>query len=664
MKRKPLSNDRPAIQKSIKIQLPEGRLGLRLALVIVLIALAVGSFALGINSIFSTEAGLAEVSALSGEMNAGESFTFYYYLGYDGTNATDERRTLRSLYTEAATDALELFGADIESETVGLCYISRHPNEDIEVGQALYSAFELLEESGTRYHYLAPLYAQYHALCSSQSDVEAAQYDPRLDLSRYQFPTLDLLKTYDKGSMEINREELEANQRLIKQALEDFNIRIASIKATVGPTVTLYEIVPEAGIRISKIKNLEDDIALSLSALQIRIIAPMPGKGTIGIEVPNKNPQIVSMQSVIASKRFVDDKKCDLPVAIGRTITNEVFMFDLCKTPHLLVAGATGQGKSVGLNAIITSLLYKKHPSELKFVMVDPKMVEFSIYAKIERHYLAKLPNAEKPIVTEMEDRYRLLVSANVRNIKEYNAKFIERRLNPQKGHRFLPYIVAVVDEFADLIAVAGREIDQPISRIAAKARAVGIHMILATQRPDTKVITGTIKSNFPSRIAFKVASMIDSRTILDAPGANRLIGRGDMLIVVAGQEPVRVQCAFVDTPEVEEIVDYIGDQPGFPTAYLLPDYVPEGGESNGSGAVDLSDRDPLFDEVARLVVIQQQGSTSLIQRKFSIGYNRAGRLMDQLEAAGIVGPFEGSKARQVLIPDEYSLEQLLNSLK
>ena len=504
------------------------------------------------------------------------------------------------------------------------------------------------------------------------------KYDPRLDLSRYQFPTLDLLKTYDKGSMEINREELEANQRLIKQALEDFNIRIASIKATVGPTVTLYEIVPEAGIRISKIKNLEDDIALSLSALQIRIIAPMPGKGTIGIEVPNKNPQIVSMQSVIASKRFVDDKKCDLPVAIGRTITNEVFMFDLCKTPHLLVAGATGQGKSVGLNAIITSLLYKKHPSELKFVMVDPKMVEFSIYAKIERHYLAKLPNAEKPIVTEsadavatlnslvieMEDRYRLLVSANVRNIKEYNAKFIERRLNPQKGHRFLPYIVAVVDEFADLIAVAGREIDQPISRIAAKARAVGIHMILATQRPDTKVITGTIKSNFPSRIAFKVASMIDSRTILDAPGANRLIGRGDMLIVVAGQEPVRVQCAFVDTPEVEEIVDYIGDQPGFPTAYLLPDYVPEGGESNGSGAVDLSDRDPLFDEVARLVVIQQQGSTSLIQRKFSIGYNRAGRLMDQLEAAGIVGPFEGSKARQVLIPDEYSLEQLLNSLK
>ena len=506
---------------------------------------------------------------------------------------------------------------------------------------------------------------------------ELGKYDPRLDLSRYVFPTLNLLKAYDSGNMEINREELSENQRLIKQALEDFNIKIASIKATVGPTVTLYEIVPEAGVRISKIKNLEDDIALNLSALQIRIIAPMPGKGTIGIEVPNKNPLTVSMQSVIASKRFVEGKY-DLPVAMGKTITNEVYMFDLSKTPHLLVAGATGQGKSVGLNAIITSLLYKKHPSELKFVMVDPKMVEFSIYSKIERHYLAKLPNADKAIVTEpadavatlnslvieMENRYKLLVSANVRNIKEYNSKFIERRLNPEKGHRFLPYIVTVVDEFADLIAVVGREIENPIQRIAAKARAVGIHMILATQRPDTKVITGTIKSNFPSRIAFKVASMIDSRTILDAPGANRLIGRGDMLITVAGQEPVRVQCAFVDTPEVEAIVDFIGEQTAFPTAYLLPDYVPEGGDSIASGQVDLSERDPLFEEVARLVVMQQQGSTSLIQRKFAIGYNRAGRLMDQLEAAGIVGPFEGSKARQVLVQDEYSLEQILNSLK
>ena len=507
---------------------------------------------------------------------------------------------------------------------------------------------------------------------------QLGKYDPRLDLSRYMFPTLDLLKFYDSGNVEVNREELEENQQMIKRTLEDFGINIASIKATVGPTVTLYEIIPEAGVRISKIKNLEDDIALSLSALQIRIIAPMPGKGTIGIEVPNNKPQTVSMQSVVASRKF---QECtyDLPVAIGRTIVNEVFMFDLCKTPHLLVAGATGQGKSVGLNAIITSLLYKKHPAELKFVMVDPKQVEFSIYSKIERHYLAKLPNADKPIVTEpgdavatlnslvieMENRYKLLLEASARNIKEYNEKFISRRLNPEKGHRFLPYIVAIVDEFADLIATSGKEIELPISRIAAKARAVGIHMILATQRPDTKVITGTIKSNFPSRIAFKVMSQIDSRTILDTPGANRLIGKGDMLVLITGSsEPTRVQCAFVDTPEVEDIVNYVGAQVAYPTAYLLPEYIGEGGESSSAGTVDLSDRDPLFDEAARLIVIQQQGSTSLIQRKFAIGYNRAGRLMDQLEAAGIVGPFEGSKARQVLIQDEYSLEQLLNSLK
>ena len=507
---------------------------------------------------------------------------------------------------------------------------------------------------------------------------QLGKYDPRLDLSRYMFPTLDLLKFYDSGNVEVNREELEENQQMIKRTLEDFGINIASIKATVGPTVTLYEIIPEAGVRISKIKNLEDDIALSLSALQIRIIAPMPGKGTIGIEVPNNKPQTVSMQSVVASRKF---QECtyDLPVAIGRTIVNEVFMFDLCKTPHLLVAGATDLPCPVGLNAIITSLLYKKHPAELKFVMVDPKQVEFSIYSKIERHYLAKLPNADKPIVTEpgdavatlnslvieMENRYKLLVEASARNIKEYNEKFISRRLNPEKGHRFLPYIVAIVDEFADLIATSGKEIELPISRIAAKARAVGIHMILATQRPDTKVITGTIKSNFPSRIAFKVMSQIDSRTILDTPGANRLIGKGDMLVLITGSsEPTRVQCAFVDTPEVEDIVNYVGAQVAYPTAYLLPEYIGEGGESSSAGTVDLSDRDPLFDEAARLIVIQQQGSTSLIQRKFAIGYNRAGRLMDQLEAAGIVGPFEGSKARQVLIQDEYSLEQLLNSLK
>lgn len=503
-------------------------------------------------------------------------------------------------------------------------------------------------------------------------------YDPRLDLSKYVFPTLDLLDPHDTGVHEVSMDDLNENQLQIKQALEEFNIKIASIKATVGPTVTLYEIIPEAGIRIAKIKTLEDDIALKLAALNIRIIAPIPGKGTIGIEVPNKNPQTVSMQSVIASKKF-QECKYELPVAMGKTITNEVYMFDLCKTPHLLVAGATGQGKSVGLNAIITSLLYKKHPAELKFVMVDPKMVEFSIYSKIERHYLAKLPNTDHPIVTEpadavatlnslvveMENRYKLLVLANVRNIKEYNTKFISRQLNPEKGHRFLPYIVAVVDEFADLIATSGREIELPISRIAAKARAVGIHMILATQRPDTKVITGTIKGNFPSRIAFKVASMIDSRTILDAPGANRLIGRGDMLISVAGSDTIRVQCAFVDTPEVENIVNYISEQVAYPTAYLLPEYVAENdADKTLGGVVDLSERDPFFNEAARLIVIQQQGSTSLIQRKFAIGYNRAGRLMDQLEAAGIVGPSEGSKARQVLIPDEYTLEQLLNSLK
>lgn len=503
-------------------------------------------------------------------------------------------------------------------------------------------------------------------------------YDPRLDLSQYVFPTLGLLDPHDTGVHEVSMDDLNENQQQIKQALEEFNIKIASIKATVGPTVTLYEIIPEAGIRIAKIKTLEDDIALKLAALNIRIIAPIPGKGTIGIEVPNKNPQTVSMQSVIASKKF-QECKYELPVAMGKTITNEVYMFDLCKTPHLLVAGATGQGKSVGLNAIITSLLYKKHPAELKFVMVDPKMVEFSIYSKIERHYLAKLPNTDHPIVTEpadavatlnslvveMENRYKLLVLANVRNIKEYNTKFISRHLNPEKGHRFLPYIVAIVDEFADLIATSGREIELPISRIAAKARAVGIHMILATQRPDTKVITGTIKGNFPSRIAFKVASMIDSRTILDAPGANRLIGRGDMLISVAGSDTIRVQCAFVDTPEVENIVNYISEQVAYPTAYLLPEYVAENdGDKSLGGVVDLSERDPFFNEAARLIVIQQQGSTSLIQRKFAIGYNRAGRLMDQLEAAGIVGPSEGSKARQVLIPDEYTLEQLLNSLK
>ncbi|MEG1544338.1 MAG: DNA translocase FtsK [Tannerellaceae bacterium] len=502
------------------------------------------------------------------------------------------------------------------------------------------------------------------------------EYDPKLDLSRFSNPTVDLLKKYDVADHQVDMDEQTANQKRIKQTLESFGISIASIKATVGPTITLYEVIPDTGVRISKIRNLEDDIALSLSALGIRIIAPIPGKGTIGIEVPNKDPQIVSMQSVIASRKF-QECKYDLPVALGKTITNEIFMFDLCKMPHLLVAGATGQGKSVGLNAIITSLLYKKHPSELKFVMVDPKMVEFSIYAEIERHYLAKLPDTDKAIITdftkviqtlnslckEMDDRYDLLTKAHTRNIKEYNTKFIARRLNPLKGHKFMPYIVVIIDEFGDLIMTAGKEIEFPIARIAQKARAVGIHMVIATQRPSTNIITGTIKANFPARVAFRVSSMIDSRTILDSPGANQLIGRGDLLFS-QGNEMTRVQCAFVDTPEVEQIASYIGKQTGYPTAFQLPEYIAEGDGEKASGSVDLTERDPLFDEAARLIFIQQQGSTSLIQRKFAIGYNRAGRLMDQLEAAGIVGAFEGSKARQVLVQDEYSLEQLLNALK
>lgn len=502
------------------------------------------------------------------------------------------------------------------------------------------------------------------------------EYDPKLDLSNFRNPPIELLKKYDVSDHLVDMEEQMANQKRIKQTLESFGISIASIKATVGPTITLYEVIPDTGVRISKIKNLEDDIALNLSALGIRIIAPMPGKGTIGIEVPNKDPQIVSMQSVVASRKF-QESKYDLPVVLGKTITNEIFMFDLCKMPHLLVAGATGQGKSVGLNAVITSLLYRKHPSELKFVMVDPKMVEFGIYSDLERHYLAKLPDADKAVITdctkvimtlnsvckEMDDRYELLMKAHVRNIKEYNAKFISRHLNPEKGHKFMPFIVVIIDEFGDLIMQAGKEIETPIARIAQKARAVGIHMIIATQRPSTNIITGIIKANFPARMAFRVMQMVDSRTILDAPGANQLIGRGDLLFSQGG-DTNRVQCAFVDTPEVEQIVNFISGQAGYPTAFLLPEYVGEGGEDKAPGSVDLSDRDPLFDEAARLIVIQQQGSTSLIQRKFAIGYNRAGRLMDQLEAAGIVGPFEGSKARQVLIQDEYNLEQLLNSLK
>jgi len=499
-------------------------------------------------------------------------------------------------------------------------------------------------------------------------------YDPTLDLSSYKYPALDLLRRYDNADMSINMEEQSANKNRIIETLENYGIKISSIKATVGPTITLYEIVPEPGVRISKIRNLEDDIALSLAALGIRIIAPIPGKGTIGIEVPNKDPQMVSMQSIIASRKF-QETKFDLPVALGKTITNEIFMVDLCKMPHVLVAGATGQGKSVGLNAIITSLLYKKHPSQLKFVLVDPKKVEFNIYSNIERHFLAKLPDGEEAIITdvtkvvntlksitiEMDNRYDLLQKAHVRNIKEYNDKFVNRKLNPEKGHRYMPYIVVIIDEFGDLIMTAGKEVELPIARIAQLARAVGIHMIIATQRPSTNIITGTIKANFPARVAFRVSSMIDSRTILDCPGANQLIGRGDLLFS-QGSDLIRVQCAFVDTPEVEEIADYIGNQKGYPSAYYLPEYVGDESSSN-AGSIDLNDRDPMFEEAARLIVIHQQGSTSLIQRKMSLGYNRAGRIMDQLEAAGVVGPFEGSKARQVLMADEVQLETHLKNL-
>jgi S-DNA-T family DNA segregation ATPase FtsK/SpoIIIE len=499
-------------------------------------------------------------------------------------------------------------------------------------------------------------------------------YDPRKDLSSFRFPTSDLLKTYHTGNREVNMQEQNENKDKIIYTLRNYGVEITSIKATVGPTVTLYEIVPEPGVRISRIRNLEDDIALSLSALGIRIIAPMPGKGTIGIEVPNKEPQIVSMHSVISSKKF---QECtyDLPVALGKTITNEVFIFDLTKMPHLLVAGATGQGKSVGLNAIITSLLYKKHPAEMKLVLIDPKMVEFNIYSAIERHYLAKLPNEEKAIITdvtnvtqtlnsltkEMDDRYELLMRAHVRTIKEYNEKFVKRRLNPNKGHRYMPYIVVVIDEFGDLIMTAGKEIEMPIARIAQKARAVGIHMVIATQRPTTNIITGTIKANFPARMAFRVTSQIDSRTILDMNGANQLTGRGDLLFS-QGSNLIRIQGAFVDTPEIEKIAQFIACQQGYETAYALPEVLTDEGDK--PGAVDLNERDVLFEEAARLIVIHQQGSTSLIQRKFSIGYNRAGRLMDQLEAAGIVGPPQGSKPRDVYISDEYSLEKLLDSLR
>ena len=497
-------------------------------------------------------------------------------------------------------------------------------------------------------------------------------FDPTLDLSNYKYPTIDLLKEYSTGGITINQEELEENKNRIVETLRNYKIEIAQIKATVGPSVTLYEIVPEAGIRISKIKSLEDDIALSLSALGIRIIAPIPGKGTIGIEVPNKNPTMVSMKSVIGSAKF-QEAEMELPIALGKTISNETFVVDLAKMPHLLMAGATGQGKSVGLNAVITSLLYKKHPAEIKFVLVDPKKVELTLFNKIERHYLAKLPDTDDAIITdnakvvntlnslcvEMDNRYSLLKDAMVRNIKEYNDKFKARKLNPENGHRFLPYIILVVDEFADLIMTAGKEVETPIARLAQLARAIGIHLIIATQRPSVNVITGLIKANFPARIAFRVTSKIDSRTILDGQGADQLIGRGDMLYT-NGNDVVRVQCAFIDTPEVEKITEFIGSQKAYATAYLLPEFIGE--ESGINLDMDISDRDTLFREAAEIIVNAQQGSASLLQRKLKLGYNRAGRLIDQLESAGIVGPFEGSKARSVNILDMSSLDQFFNN--
>ena len=503
----------------------------------------------------------------------------------------------------------------------------------------------------------------------------AVNYDPTLDLPRYQYPTLELLTDYGAPKAQVTKEELEANKDRIVETLGHYGISIASIKATIGPTVTLYEIVPDAGVRISKIKSLEDDIALSLAALGIRIIAPIPGKGTIGIEVPNAKKEMVSIRSVFATDKFINTEM-DLPIAFGRTITNEVFVVDLAKMPHLLMAGATGQGKSVGLNVILASLLYKRHPSELKFVLVDPKKVELSIFNKIERHFLAKLPDTDEAIITdtkkvvntlnslcmEMDRRYDLLKEAGCRNLKEYNRKFVERRLNPKKGHRYLPFVVLVIDELADLMMTAGKEVETPIARLAQLARAIGIHLIVATQRPSVNVITGIIKANFPCRISFKVTSKIDSRTILDAGGADQLVGQGDMLIS-QGSDIIRVQCAFIDTPEVDRLCDFVGEQQGYPDAYQLPEVAGEDGGGNGADDFDPADRDSMFEDAARVIVTHQQGSTSLIQRKLKLGYNRAGRLIDQLEHAGIVGPFEGSKAREVLIPDEYSLEQLLNTL-
>lgn len=569
--------------------------------------------------------------------------------------------------SSAPQPEIHLLDADIPENEMELD-VNKNDDLTLEI-EAVKDGDELLEGDG---------------IVTSAEDVDLVEqlgeYDPKLDLSQYQHPTLDLLENYQSSRSQLSRDELmaelEANKKRIIETLGHYSIEIDKIKATVGPTVTLFEIVPKAGIRISKIKNLEDDIALSLAALGIRIIAPIPGKGTIGIEVPNQNPDIVSMRSVIGSEKF-QNTDYELPIALGKTISNEIFIADLAKMPHLLMAGATGQGKSVGLNAILVSLLYKKHPAQVKFVLVDPKKVELTLFKTIERHFLAKLPGDEDAIITdtkkvvntlnslciEMDDRYELLKEAQVRNIREYNAKFISRKLNPNNGHRFLPYIVLVVDEFADLIMTAGKEVETPIARLAQLARAIGIHLIIATQRPSVNIITGTIKANFPARLAFRVTSKIDSRTILDTGGADQLIGRGDMLLST-GSDLVRMQCAFVDTPEVEEITNFIGNQRAYSQAYQLPEYVGEGDATGGANDMGADDYDPLFDEAAHMVVQFQQGSASLLQRRLKLGYNRAGRIVDQLEAAGIIGPFEGSKAREVRCKDMASLEQLLKGLK
>ena len=584
----------------------------------------------------------------------------------ENTTKTEENSKQESAITKENVEDILSFKIETPKEEEVLPNLDSEPEMKMEVSKS--------EEEELAIEVEKPVLEEEASKNLSDQLVEDfGEFDPTLELGNYQFPKIDLLKDYSQNnSITIDQGELEENKNTIVETLKNYKIGISSIKATIGPTVTLYEIVPEAGIRISKIKNLEDDIALSLAALGIRIIAPIPGRGTIGIEVPNKKSSIVSMRSSIASTKF-QNAEMELPISFGKNISNETLVVDLAKMPHLLMAGATGQGKSVGLNCILTSLLYKKHPAEVKFVLVDPKKVELTLFNKIERHFLAKLPDTAEAIITdnakvintlnslciEMDDRYELLKNAYVRNIKEYNTKFKKRQLNPENGHRFLPYIVLVIDEFADLIMTAGKEVETPIARLAQLARAIGIHLIIATQRPSVNVITGMIKANFPARVAFRVMSKIDSRTILDAGGADQLIGRGDMLYT-NGNDLIRVQCAFVDTPEVERITDFIGSQKAYPTAHMLPEY--EGEESGTTLDNNIEERDKLFSQAAEVIVTAQQGSTSLIQRKLKLGYNRAGRIIDQLEAAGIVGPFEGSKARQVLVPDLVALEKLLSS--